>query len=70
MIICGTTYQGRRKENQDRYLVYNPTEQTAFLAIADGMGGAVGGGIASELVIERTEKVIKNETQSIDQLPI
>lgn len=59
MITYGSTFKGIRSENQDRFLIYTPSEDFSFLAVADGMGGAVGGGIASQIVIETVEKVIR-----------
>lgn len=66
MDYYGSTITGRRKENQDRFLIYNPNEQTAFLAVADGMGGMVGGGVASQLVIEIVEKEMKDVCDKLD----
>lgn len=66
MFVHGKSIIGRRKENQDRYLIYQPNEKITFLAIADGMGGVIGGGIASQIVIETTEKMINKEFPSIN----
>lgn len=59
MITHGSTLKGIRKENQDRYLIYSPNDQFTLLAVADGMGGLVGGGTASQIVIDTTQKVIR-----------
>lgn len=52
------SYQGRRESNEDTCLAFKPNDNSLFLAIADGMGGSVGGKIASEIVIDSANKVI------------
>lgn len=59
MITYGSTLKGIRSENQDRFLIYTPSKDFTFLTVTDGMGGAVGGGMASQIVIETVEKVIR-----------
>jgi protein phosphatase len=44
--------QGRRESNQDSCIVLKPTNESVFLAIADGMGGVAGGQVASQTIIE------------------
>lgn len=47
------TNQGlERKENQDRYFVREFEDRTILLAVADGMGGEAGGGLAAQKAIE------------------
>ena len=58
MITYGSSIKGRRENNQDSFLILEPNEQTAFLAVADGIGGSVGGELASKLVIETAKKII------------
>ncbi len=66
MVTFGATLRGRRKENQDRYLIYSPNIHTMFLAIADGMGGMVGGGIAAQLVIQISNKILSQVCDKLD----
>jgi serine/threonine protein phosphatase PrpC len=58
MITYGSSIKGRRDNNQDSFLIYAPNSQTIFLAVADGIGGNVGGKIASNLVIDTSRKII------------
>ena len=58
MINYGSSIQGRRENNQDSFLIYAPNSQTTFIAVADGIGGNVGGKIASDLVIDTAGKII------------
>lgn len=47
------THQGLiRKENQDRYFIRELNNQTFLTAVADGMGGEAGGGLAAQIAIE------------------
>ena len=41
-----------RKENQDRYFIREFEDQTVLLAVADGMGGEAGGGLAAQTAVE------------------
>jgi len=56
------TISGRRKNNQDSCLAFKDKRLT-LLAVADGMGGTLGGEIASKEVID----VAKNVLAEIDQ---
>ena len=58
MINYGSSIQGRRENNQDSFIIYAPNSQTTFIAVADGIGGNVGGKIASNLVIDTAGKII------------
>ena len=51
------SYAGRKGSNQDSLLFEKFDDGVTLLAIADGMGGHVGGKIASELALE----TVKNE---------
>ena len=47
------THQGLiRRENQDRYLFREFEDQVLLMAVADGMGGEAGGGLAAQIAIE------------------
>jgi PPM family protein phosphatase len=47
------THQGLiRKENQDRYFVREFEDRSILLAVADGMGGEAGGGLAAQTAVE------------------
>ena len=51
-----------RKNNEDRYFIYEQNEFLLFI-IADGMGGNEGGEVASKIAIEVVSKTIIREVQ-------
>ena len=65
LLYHALTFVGRRKENQDSVLsVELPDREVYFFAVADGMGGYKGGSLASRLIVEAIEQVVRN---SFDQ---
>jgi len=58
------TFKGRRDYNQDAFETLKIKEGVYFLSVADGMGGAVGGQIASRLVLDEAKKILKEEFKS------
>lgn len=50
--------KGRRSENQDGYQILRVGD-CDFLAVADGMGGAAGGMIASRLALDAAERILQ-----------
>ncbi len=57
----GLTVKGRREENQDAILHFQPSADTYFLAVADGMGGAAGGRVASSEVLNLASLYMQDE---------
>lgn len=55
------TFIGRRSNNQDSCTAEKIKENVYFLAVADGMGGSVGGQIASKFVLDTAFKIIREE---------
>lgn len=55
------SFIGRRKNNQDACTVYELGNDSYLLAVADGMGGTVGGQVASNLVLDFCTDTIKIE---------
>ncbi len=54
------TAVGQREDNQDRYLAAPPV-----FAVADGMGGHVGGAAAAEAVVEALRSLTGSETTTV-----
>jgi protein phosphatase len=50
----GESFKGRREQNQDSYICIALDNNFYFVAVADGMGGANAGEVASQLVIEKS----------------
>lgn len=61
--LASKTFVGRRSNNQDNCTAVPIKEGVYFLAVADGMGGSVGGQIASKLVLDTALKIITEEAE-------
>jgi len=59
----GATAVGQREDNQDRYLAAPPV-----FAVADGMGGHVGGAAAAEAVVEALRSLTGSETTTVEAI--
>jgi len=62
----GLTYVGRRSNNEDSFLAHKFKDDVYFFAIADGMGGANFGEVASKLVIKTSFKILNEEIPQIN----
>ncbi|MEG8948018.1 PP2C family protein-serine/threonine phosphatase [Rosettibacter firmus] len=59
--IALKSIKGKRANNQDYCIAKKLSKGVYFFAVADGMGGTVGGKIASKLVIENAIQVLNEE---------
>ena len=57
------TAVGQREDNQDRFLAAPPV-----FAVADGMGGHVGGAAAAEAVVEALRSLTAGETTTVESI--
>lgn len=59
-----------RPDNEDRYLIKEHGDGTLLLAAVDGMGGAAGGGVAAQIMIDNLDRlpppVVEIEKQLAD----
>ena len=53
METFAVTHQGLKKgENQDRFFLRKFNDRSILMAVADGMGGEAGGGLAAQMAVE------------------
>ena len=67
MQYCGISDIGKkREENQDRIFVPDDSSEIKFFILADGMGGAKAGSVASSTAVEYVKNYILNHIKDID----
>jgi protein phosphatase len=64
LAYIANSFIGKRENNEDNCVATEVSEGVYFFAVADGMGGAAGGQIASKLVIDIAVDIIKEEYAS------
>jgi PPM family protein phosphatase len=62
----GETNVGKRSNNEDSLCILQINEHILLLAVADGMGGAIGGELASKIAIETLVKTFKENASNVD----
>ena len=59
MIVHGLTDAGKvRSHNEDAYLIQEFSEENVIFGVSDGMGGEVGGEIASSMAVEGLKQLL------------
>lgn len=53
------SFVGRRSSNQDAFITLELNDTSYFIAVADGMGGATSGHVASQTVLKEAERFLK-----------
>lgn len=53
------SFVGRRSSNQDAFLTLKLNDTSYFIAVADGMGGATSGHVASQTISKEAERFLK-----------
>jgi PPM family protein phosphatase len=66
LFYYGKSVKGHRQNNQDAIIAEKIGEETYFFSVADGMGGAAGGEIASNKLIEIAIGDVKAKYQNND----
>ena len=56
-----------REKNEDYYSISESLDEVQLYILADGMGGASGGEIASKLAVEKAKKYILNNFKEIEK---
>ena len=64
----GYSHQGRRQNQQDAMCPEEFSEETAWVAVCDGVGGLARGEIASELVCEAFSRMLDGQFQQGDSM--
>jgi len=72
--VCAVTIKGRRHRNEDSYKAVltdkNHSILTAYLVVADGMGGMAGGKLASQVAVQNYEESLLDAVQDLDEVNI
>jgi len=68
LIVDSFSFPGINRENQDSILINIENEAKCVLAIADGMGGESGGGLASKVTIEEINRLYNKDDLSIKDI--
>ena len=67
MQYCGISDIGKkREENQDRIFIPDASSEVKFFILADGMGGAKAGSVASSTAVEYVKNYVLDHIQEID----
>ncbi|MEG0178679.1 MAG: protein phosphatase 2C domain-containing protein, partial [Oscillospiraceae bacterium] len=67
MKLAGKTDIGnQRHENQDNYRAGREQNDTVWAVVCDGMGGARGGKLASNLAAAHIENIFSSEIKAVD----
>jgi len=66
----GESIKGRRSNNQDSYIILPINQETWFFAVADGMGGTIGGEIASKIAIDTSRDFLLSYFESYDSIDL
>ena len=69
MLVVGEKNIGKqRQENQDMFYIKALTDKITYFVVCDGMGGANGGEIASQIAIDSIRKIIEQKFTFINNV--